>query len=425
MLHFSRDFTFEETASQEKITVEAFEVLLKEHKEGVSGYYDLPKSSLVVLEDIEHFKIQNKLLQANVITDIAVIGIGGSSLGIKAIDSFVSAHKKNLACKIHFFENSDPIDISETLQCLNKEKTLFIVISKSGSTIETTSIFKTVLAHFEINLESSEKEHIVVITDRGSSLSEFADDYNIKQFNIPQNVGGRFSVLSAVGIVPLTLAGYDTQALLHGANTFLERFFEHKEDHLLQKACFLYENHNKYSINVLFSYVTHLENFTKWYVQLWGESLGKIDKNNQHVGLTPIGLIGSVDQHSFLQLLIEGPQDKTVTFVCIEDFENDLHIPDISLKHIEKTDFINNSSFNTLINAQCAATKESLIKSGLAVDSIVIDTIDESNIGEVIIYFELLTSLVGAMLKINTYNQPGVELGKNILYEKFNNVKES
>jgi glucose-6-phosphate isomerase len=170
---------------------------------------------------------------------------------------------------------------------------------------------------------------------------------------------------------------------------------------------------------VLFSYANDLENLCKWYVQLWGESLGKINTQEKNVGLTPIGLIGSIDQHSFLQLLIEGPKDKTVTFVNIKDFENDLSIPDVSLKHIEKTDFINSNSFNTLINAQCDATRESLIQSGVAVDSIEFERICEGNIGTMIIYYELLTSLVGAMLRVNTYDQPGVELGKDILYKKF------
>jgi len=261
---------------------------------------------------------------------------------------------------------------------------------------------------------------VIVITDAGSSLSQFADSYNIKQFNIPDNVGGRFSVLSAVGIVPLTLAGYDTKVLLNGAGAFLDRLFAGEEKHLLEKACYYYENAKALSINVLFSYANDLENLTKWYVQLWGESIGKIDSTGGSVGMTPIGLIGAVDQHSFLQLVIEGPKDKTVTFINIDDFENDLIIPDISLKHIEKTDFINGKTFNELINAQCDATRQSLIDNDVPTDGITISKINEENIGAMIIYYELLTSLTGSMLKINTYDQPGVELGKTILYANLN-----
>ncbi|MDA3946958.1 MAG: glucose-6-phosphate isomerase [Helicobacteraceae bacterium] len=420
MLRFTRDFAFEGTQAQQAIMESAFGTVSKEYQSGKIGYYNLPNKSLSLVGEVEELLKSNSLLSSGAITDIAVIGIGGSSLGIKAVDSLMASKNVNTR-KLHFFENSDPVNITGTLAKLKKESTIFIVISKSGGTIETTSILKTAIAYFGLELDGADSERVMVITDKGSSLSQFGGHYGLSQFNIPDNVGGRFSILSAVGIVPLTLAGYDTQALLDGAGAFLTRFFNQDEQHLLEKACFIYENSAEKSINVLFSYANDLENLSKWYVQLWGESLGKINIYKKNVGLTPIGLVGAVDQHSFLQLVIEGPKDKTVTFITVEDFENDLTIPDISLKHIEKTDFINGNSFNTLINAQCDATKESLLQSNVPVDSIAIDKIGEANIGAMIIYYELLTSLVGAMLQVNTYDQPGVELGKVILYKKFNN----
>jgi len=418
MLRFNRDFVFEGSDAQRTIMEGAFAVVSKEQGSGAIGYYDLPNSSAALVGEVKRFEADNALLAGGAVTDIAVIGIGGSSLGIKAVNSLLDA-RGNRTRTLHFFENSDPVDITRTMAKLTKEKTLFIVISKSGGTIETTSIFKALIAHYGLELGGADRERVVVITDRGSGLSQFGDAYGLPQFNIPDNVGGRFSVLSAVGIVPLTLAGFDTAALLEGAGTFLERFFAREEDHLLEKACFLYEQSDRKVINVLFSYANDLENLTKWYVQLWGESLGKVDAFGSHVGMTPVGLIGSVDQHSFLQLLIEGPNDKTVTFISIEDFENELAVPDISLKYIEKTDFINGHTFNTLINAQCDATRESLVKSGVSVDGIVIERVNASNLGALIVYYELLTSLVGAMLMVNTYDQPGVELGKVILTASF------
>ncbi|MBL0721890.1 MAG: glucose-6-phosphate isomerase, partial [Sulfurovum sp.] len=250
-----------------------------------------------------------------------------------------------------------------------------------------------------------------------SFLSTFAKYHGLNEFNIPDNVGGRFSVLSAVGIVPLTVAGYDTRAILNGAGEFIESFFNEKENHILEKAYYIYDNAETKSITVLFSYSDKLENLTKWFVQLWGESLGKKNKDGNRVGLTPIGLTGAVDQHSFLQLIIEGPKDKVITFITIKDFKRDLDIPNITLKGIEKTDFINGTSFNALINAQADATEESMIESGVDTDSIMIDEVTAQNIGVLLVYHEVLTSLVGAMLDINTYNQPGVELGKIILYK--------
>lgn len=419
MLHFRDYVEFENSQTDIKIMNDAFTTLDNEYKSEQIGYYNLPHDSQDLCDELQGLMKKESLLHSGQITDIAVIGIGGSSLGIKAVDSILSSHQSG-GKTLHFFENSDPINISATISKLKKESTLFIVISKSGTTIETVSIFKTILLHFDFDLQkSADTEHLIVITDKYSALSKFAQEYKIREFSIPENVGGRFSVLSAVGVVPLTLAGYDMKLLLAGAEEFLESFFAKKEQHLLQKACYLYEHHMMQSINVVFAYANNLENFCKWYVQLWGESLGKVDVEGKNVGLTPVGLIGSTDQHSFLQLLIEGPHDKTVTFIKIDDFENELKIPDISLKHIEKTDFVNKSSFNRLINAQCDATAKSLIQSDVAVDTIELDKISEENVGALIIYYELLTSLIGAMLHINTYNQPGVELGKTILYEKF------
>ena len=415
MLSFNRDFTFDATAAQQRIIDDAFNAIKEENESGRIGYYTLPESSLAIIDELELDNESNTLIAEGKIKDIVVIGIGGSSLGIKAVDSLLAA-KNDSSAKLHFFENSDPVNISHTLSLLTKESSLFIVISKSGGTIETTSIFKTVIAYFDLDLKGADNERVIAITDAGSSLSQFADSYGIKQFNIPDNVGGRFSVLSAVGIVPLTLAGYDTRVLLGGAGAFLDRLLSGEEKHLLEKACYYYENAEDLSINVLFSYANNLENLTKWYVQLWGESLGKINSSGKSVGMTPIGLIGAVDQHSFLQLVIEGPKDKTVTFINIDDFENNLTIPDISLKHIEKTDFINEHTFNELINAQCDATRQSLVNNAIPTDGITISRIDEENTGAMIIYYELLTSLIGSMLKINTYDQPGVELGKTILY---------
>ncbi|SMP85951.1 glucose-6-phosphate isomerase [Epsilonproteobacteria bacterium SCGC AD-308-O04] len=392
----------------------AFEVLKDEMTSDKVGYYKLPTLSLEHLQTL-------KEIDTSSFEQIVVIGIGGSTLGTKAIDSILSLNTPD-AKEMIFFENSDPLTISRNLSKIDKDKACFFIISKSGGTIETTSIFKTIINHFKLDLDGEDNGRVFAITDHGSPLSRFAKHHKLQEFNIPDNVGGRFSVLSAVGVVPLAMAGYDMNAVLDGAQELIESFFKEEENHLLQKANSFYENRQNQTINVLFSYADSLENFTKWYVQLWGESLGKIDIEGDRVGLTPIGLIGSVDQHSFLQLIIEGPKDKTVTFIKIDDFENELTIPDISLYAIESTNFINNKSFNTLIGAQCDATMQSLVESGVNVDSISLDKISEKNIGALIINFELLTSLVGAMLKVNTYNQPGVELGKQILYKNLENI---
>jgi len=402
---------FDYTPTAKHNTKAFFKKIKKEREEKITGYYELPKNSLS--KELKNFLKSNKELKK--CKNIVVIGIGGSSLGVKAIESFLKP--KNKTKEIIYFENSDPISTSKKLKKITKQNSIFIIISKSGTTIESISHFKTIIHHLNINLNSNDTSKIIVISDFDSPLSSFAKEYKIQEFHIPKNVGGRFSVLSSVGVVPLYLAGFDVKAILNGAKKFLNSFFKGKEKHLLNKAYdFAF---GKKNINVIFAYSDLLEDFSKWYVQLWGESLGKINKNKKRVGLTPIGLIGATHQHSFLQLIIEGKRDKTVTFINIDNFEDNTLIPKISLKHLQKTDFINGHSYNTLINAQCEATMQSLVESKILVDKITLDKISEENIGVLIIYYELLTSLVGIMFDINTYNQPGVELGKKILTAKF------
>jgi len=419
MINYEKDFKWQIDNNINNLMDEAFEKVVEECENGVAGYYNLPEDSKMIVTEVNAYVSSNDIIK-NCDT-IAVIGIGGSSLGAKAIDSILR-YKSPQAKRIIFFENPDPIDLSQKFASIDKDKTVFIIISKSGSTIETMSIFKAVISYFNINLKKEDRDRLIVITDEGSVLCHFADHYDLKVYTIPDNVGGRFSVLSAVGIVPLTLAGYDTCSILEGGAKMVRRFFDRNEDHLLIKAAFIATNWEKYRMNVLFAYASFLDDFTKWYVQLWGESLGKFSKSGKRVGLTPLGQIGSVDQHSFLQLIIEGPIDKTVTFIKIEDFENQITIPDITLENIQKCDFVNGHTFNELINAECDATREAIAQQGVPVDTIILDKLSETNIGELILYYEILTSLTGAILNIDTYNQPGVELGKSILVDKFKKV---
>ena len=414
MIRYTNHF---ETKGLDSLNVEkGFQSLKNEAQSGEIGYYTLPKSSqeLVYAANALRGEIDSKY------NTIAIIGIGGSSLGIKAIERLLRPNTPN-AKKIIYLENSDPISINQSISKIDKRHTLFIVISKSGGTVETLSIFKRVIVTFELELDNSGQ--VMIISDNGSVLSKFADEHGLRRFVIPDNVGGRFSVLSAVGIIPLSLAGFDTSSLLKGAEEFLERFWSRKEDHLIHKAAYYVQHSNQFPMNVLFAYSDTFEEFGKWMVQIWGESLGKRNCNGDRVGLTPIALIGSVDQHSFLQLIVEGPLNKTVTFMHIEHSEEQLMIPDINLKYLDKSDFINGYSFNELINAQCMATMQSVISSDVSVDEILWYAINPHTVGEMIIYYELLTSLSGALLNINTYDQPGVEMGKKILHGYFEDKK--
>ncbi|OQX74075.1 MAG: glucose-6-phosphate isomerase [Campylobacteraceae bacterium 4484_4] len=394
-----------------------YDRLAREARSGEVGYYRLPEDPQGVCDEIAAYIEKDDIKSCRT---IVVVGIGGSSLGTKAIDRLLFHTSNRNKKRLLFLENVDPIEQQSIMKGLKLDESLFIIISKSGSTIETTSHFKYLLEHFNLSFEDERfKRQFVFITDSGSPLDRFGAKYGLKVFHIPHNVGGRFSVLSAVGLLPLALVGYDIKALLSGAKTLKDSFFAKNEDLMVKKAHYYATHAGQYPINVLFSYGSAFEEFNAWYVQLWAESLGKIDKNGERRGLTPVGLIGSVDQHSFLQLIIEGPKNKTVTMIKIEDFETDPKIPDISLPYLEKTDYINGHGFGELLGAQCDATMQSIVDQGVSVDRLVIERLDEKSAGYLIFYYELLTSLTGALLEVNTYDQPGVELGKQILKSKF------
>jgi glucose-6-phosphate isomerase len=174
---------------------------------------------------------------------------------------------------------------------------------------------------------------------------------------------------------------------------------------------------------VLFSYSDRLASFNEWYVQLWAESLGK-KRGYKRLGLTPVGLVGSKDQHSFLQLIMEGVKDKTVTFITIKDHGNSITVPDLKLDFLNGCDFVNNKSIAEVFNAQAHSTMQALASEMISIDELVIDRLDEWHCGWLIYYYELLTSATGLMLGINTYDQPGVEAGKRIL-KKLLESKES
>lgn len=384
----------------------AFEAI-KQEQHSV-GYYALPD------QDVTDICAYCEAI-APEIEAIAVIGIGGSSLGAKAIYEFMKP-VKNLPRSLYFFESTDPINITDLLSKFDIKKTHFLVISKSGSTVETFSIYKYIYS-----LQSDPTAY-TFITDPDSPLEKYAKEINASVLPLPDSVGGRFSVLSTVGLVPLAMCGIDIRLLLEGARSVNKSFFEYGYTHdmLLSKAVYYAKNHAQYNINCIFAYSETLKYFCEWYVQLWGESLGKHQRHSAfHVGLTPIGLIGPKDQHSFLQLIMEGTRDKSVTFIKIEDFHDNTTIPDITLPHLESLDTLNNLPFSKLINMQCDSVVEALLdQESIPLDTITIQCVSEDNIGSLIFYYELLTSLVGELIDVNTYDQPGVEAGKIILKKK-------
>jgi len=375
------------------------------------GYYNLPYQDTAAIK---------KYAQSITKKHIVVLGIGGSSLGARAIYEFLLP-SANYSKDLLFLETIDPLKINHCLKGVDLNDAQFVVISKSGNTIETISIFK-----YLNSLVTIDSSNCTIISEAKSKLIQFAKDNNIKAFDLAENVGGRFSVFSVVGLLPLAMVGVDIDNLLNGCKRVSKSFFDKAGycDPILEKARFLVENKTRFHTNVIFSYSSTLEGFNKWYVQLWAESLGKVNINGTRQGLTPIGLVGPVDQHSFLQLIMEGVRDKTVTFIKINDLKDGSLIPADAENKFDVLDlkYAENISFNELLNKQADATIHSIQEQdNIPCDVISIRTVDEFNIGSLMFTYQLLTSCIGAFLQINTYDQPGVEYSKINLRESFNN----
>ena len=372
------------------------------------GYYNLPNKDTNEIK-----KYASAINKKNII----VLGIGGSSLGAKAIYEFLlpsNDYKK----KLLFLETVDPLEINFSLNSININDAHFVVVSKSGKTIEIISLLKFLNSIIEIN-----QSNCTVISERKSNLTNFAKRNNIRVFELDENIGGRFSVFSVVGLVPLAMVGVDIDNLLNGCKRVLNSFFEKKDYYkpIIRKARFLVENKSRFNINAIFSYSSSLESFNKWYIQLWAESLGKVNINGTRQALTPIALIGPSDQHSMLQLIIDGVRDKTVTFIKIKDLKDNTVIPNkFSNKFKElDMDYVDGVSFNRLLNMQANATINSVKdQKDIPCDVITIRTVDEYNIAKLMFTYQLLVSCIGKFLQINTYDQPAVEHGKNILIER-------
>ncbi len=390
---------------QIKSNAEIFE-LIKSERESV-GYYELP------YQDTSDLKAY-----ANTITKkhIFVLGVGGSSLGTRAIYEFLlpsNDYKKDL----FFLETIDPLEVNQLLKRVDLNDSHFVVVSKSGNTVETISILKYVDSLLEIN-----QGNCTIVSETNSALTKFANENNIKSFDLANNIGGRFSAFSVAGLVPLAIVGVDIDNLLNGCKRVVDSFFQQgiNYNNIIRKARFLVENKSRFNVNAIFSYSSSLGGFNKWYVQLWAESLGKVNINGTRQALTPVALVGPTDQHSFLQLIMDGVRDKTVTFIKIDDLKDSTQIPQGNANKFASLDmqYIDGLSFNKLLNQQADATIESIeAQKDIPFDVLTICTVDEYNIAKLMSSYQLLVSCIGVFLQINTYDQPGVEEGKIILKE--------
>ncbi len=348
---------------------------------------------------------------------IVVLGIGGSALGISCIRECVDRiyGKRHGIPELMVLDNIDPFLLAEAAETINPAKTLFVVITKSGTTPETLAqyfYFRDIVSHRKLPLN----EHFVFITNaKKGFLRKIADQEKIRTFPVPENVGGRFSVLTAVGLLPASLIDVDIDEMIAGAKSMRDNFLQKDASKNLpfKIATIQYLLYRKgKNINVMFPYAQKLVRFADWYRQLLAESIGKTPE----IGITPVSALGVTDQHSQLQLYNEGPNDKLFMFLWPKNEFWELPIPspasdDESVKYLEGV------TFQELFFTEMEGTRQALTKNNRPNITISMDKIDEQTIGQLFMLFEGATAFLGEMFGINTYDQPGVELSKKITKE--------
>lgn len=386
----------------EKKIKEIISVIKKEAAKDLIGWPKLPFATEELKTIVKFTKSESKKWK-----NVVVLGIGGSALGLIALQKALGA-KLNLIV----LDNIDPDFFTRKLENLDWSETLVIVISKSGTTPETMAQFYIIRDILKHAIKKDYQEHILAITDENSGeLHGLAVTEDYQRFSIPENVGGRFSVLSNVGLVPAGIAGIDIAGICEGATILEEDCFEESLNKnpaaRLALGAYLLDKKKKKNIHVVCAYSNHLIGMVDWYMQLLAESIGK----NEQTGLTPVRATGTTDQHSQLQLWNAGPNDKVITFLEIHNFKNTIPIPYFDN---EKLDYLSGKSLNELIRAEKKGTEMSLTKSNRPNQTILIPRLNEQALGQLFYLFEMQIAILGKLYEVNAYNQPGVEAGKEI-----------
>jgi len=362
--------------------------------------------------------------------NVLILGIGGSALGGIAVTeallppywNMLTPEQRNGYPRIFFLDNIDPDSINGLLNVLDLKKTLVNVITKSGSTAETMSQYMIIKDLMEKELGESYRQNIVATTDKKVGvLRQLADQEGYKTFVVPDDVGGRFSVFSAVGLLPFALVGLDIDEITNGIKDMdLALKNTNINENIAAQAAlihFLMDTKKQKNLSVMMPYSSRLKYVSDWFVQLWAESLGKeVNKNGEkvNVGPTPIKALGATDQHSQIQLYNEGPNDKLITFIRVNEFDTTLEIPRI----LDYTGigYLGGKTINDLINAEADSTRVALSDYSRPTLTISIPKINGYYVAQLLYMLEVQTAIAGELYNINTFNQPGVEQAKNYTY---------
>lgn len=394
----------------------AHDTITTGRREGKIAFMDLPGD----LEAARAAKLLGQKLTA--FENLIVLGIGGSSLGAKALVSALCDPQHNQlpasrrkGARIFFQDNSDPRTFGALLRVLDPAKTAIAAITKSGGTAETWA--QLLIARQWLSAASKDpSKQIVAITDpKKGALRQIAEAQGWQTLPVPPPVGGRFSVLSSVGLLPAAAAGIEIDQLLGGAAAMARRC---EEPELLKNPAYLFaatlylmDRSRGRPIHVFMPYADGLRETADWFVQLWAESLGKRLASGEHVGPTPLRAVGATDQHSLLQLLMEGPQDKVVCFVVLDEPQADLEIPK-AFEDQPDVAYLGGHGMHGLISAECRATSSALAAAARPSLTIRLPRLDARSMGELIMLLEVATAFAGPLYGVDPYDQPGVEAGK-------------
>ncbi|MDT8423010.1 MAG: glucose-6-phosphate isomerase [Desulfuromonadales bacterium] len=396
--------------------------LMARHAAGELPFYDLP-TDRAMLTTVQ--KLADELRGR--FENVVVLGIGGSALGTTAAFRALGALHHNLlprkkrggAPRLFVQDNVDPAGFGATLELLEPHETLFLVISKSGATVETGSQFAIARHWVEERQGDAWQDHFVLITDpEQGALRRLANDSGMRSCAIPSGVGGRFTVFTPVALLPLALAGVDIAALLAGAAEFMTRAMDAD---LLANPAYLngalqYLAYQKgLRISVMMPYSDRLRDVADWYRQLWAESLGKrmsLDGEDIFVGPTPVKALGATDQHSQVQLYMEGPCDKTVTFIAPRDYGVKVPIP--AFAQLPELAYLTGRGMDELLRCEQQATAQALTRNHRPNCTIWLSEVSPRTVGALFYLFEVQTLFAGALFNVNPLDQPGVELGKQL-----------
>lgn len=389
------------------------------------GFYDAPVDG-AISNEAECRELAQRILDRKQFTDCLFLGIGGSALGPLSLLQALT-ERANSGIRFHFLENPDPLDCKTTLARLDPETTLVCVVTKSGTTFET-------IAQFLIAQEWLGRPrwttHLVAITDpEKGDLRAWAREEAITTLPIAPTVGGRFSIFTPVGLFAAALAGLSVPDFLNGARQvrdYCEKTLVEKNALLIIGAD-LVRKAKPYPTHVCMPYSTRLRSIGLWWVQLWGESLGKDGK-----GFTPLAAVGATDQHSILQLLRDGPDDKVTLFMRVDHVEDPVKIPKLSAGKIllqgnafPAFRLLEGHTLHNLLQTEYQAISLVLTRRGRPHLTFVLDRLDERTLGALYFAWSVITAFVGTLKGVNPFDQPGVEEGKVYIKESLSRESDS